>query len=193
MTDIVFVDVETTSLRPDRRAWEIAMITEDGKQSKWMIQCENLDLPNADPQALRIGGFYDRHPQTKALWEAPTSPVPTVFPEKFVAERVEEKTREAVLCGVNVQFDALTMDGMLRRQGLLPAWHHRVLCVRSMAIAWLVSHPGAPMEYVELVDMPSPELSRLCGLEPPAAGVAHTALGDACWASEWFYRLVLNK
>jgi hypothetical protein len=103
---------------------------------------------------------------------------------------------------VNVQFDALTLDGMLRRQGLLPAWHYRLLCIRSMAIAWLVSRdaeaaragllvtsPGG-LTYDELVDMPSPELSRRCGVEPPSAGTAHTALGDARWAAKWFYLLV---
>lgn len=192
MTNIVFVDVETTSLRPDRHAWEIALITEEDKQSKWMIQWEDLDLPNADPQSLRIGGFYDRHPQAKELWEVPTSPVPIVFPEKSVARWVEEKTREAVLCGVNIQFDALTMDRMLRRHGLIPAWHHRLACVRNIAAGWLSSQ-DLPMAYDELVNMPSPELSKLCGVDPPAPGVAHTALGDAQWASEWFYRLVLSR
>src|SRR5258707_4750963 len=66
-TVIAFLDTETTSLRPDRRAWEIAVIARDeavrDKEHTWFIDADHLDLGNADLMSLKIGGFHDRHPQ----------------------------------------------------------------------------------------------------------------------------------
>ncbi len=67
MTRIVFLDVESNSLRPDRRAWEIGLIVrrhgEPDREHSWLIAAEDLGLGNADVQALEVGGFYRRHPQ----------------------------------------------------------------------------------------------------------------------------------
>ncbi len=63
---IVFIDTETTSLRPDRRAWEVGLIRrEPGRpdaEHRWLIAADDLDLGNADSFALGVGRFYDRHP-----------------------------------------------------------------------------------------------------------------------------------
>ena len=66
MTKLCFIDTETTSLRHDRRAWEIAVITrEPGKpdqEKSWFVASEDLDLGNADLMSLKIGRFHERHP-----------------------------------------------------------------------------------------------------------------------------------
>ncbi|MBO0875367.1 MAG: hypothetical protein J2P19_18450 [Pseudonocardia sp.] len=54
MTALCFLDTETTSLRPDRRAWEIAVIRRDNghqDQRVWYVAAADLDLGNADPMA----------------------------------------------------------------------------------------------------------------------------------------------
>lgn len=74
---LVFVDTETTSLRPDRRAWDIALIVrrpgEPDREYQWFVDDLALDLGNADPFALKIGRFYERHP-------AAASPFPDTLP-----------------------------------------------------------------------------------------------------------------
>ena len=67
MTPIVFIDTETTSLRPDRKAWEVAMIRradldDVGDETSFFIHTDDIDLPNADPFSLNVGRFWDRHP-----------------------------------------------------------------------------------------------------------------------------------
>lgn len=48
MTRIVFCDTETTSLRPDRRAWEVGLIVRDPdrreREFQWFVRSEDLDL-----------------------------------------------------------------------------------------------------------------------------------------------------
>lgn len=66
MDTVVFLDTETTSTGRDRRPWEIAMIRRDDTGEKALtifVDVADLDLDNADPDALRIGGFHSRHPQ----------------------------------------------------------------------------------------------------------------------------------
>ena len=57
MTPICAVDCETTSLRPDRRAWDIALIRRDDegeRRVQFFIELDALDLPNADPFSLNV-------------------------------------------------------------------------------------------------------------------------------------------
>ena len=69
MTRIVFLDTETTSLRWDRRAWEVGLIVRDpgrdDQEHHWFIDIRDLDLGNADLMSLKIGRFYERHPEYK--------------------------------------------------------------------------------------------------------------------------------
>ena len=70
MTPICAVDTETTSLRPDRRAWDIALIRRDDegeRRVQFFIELDALDLPNADPFSLNVGRFWERHPQATRL------------------------------------------------------------------------------------------------------------------------------
>lgn len=88
MTRLVFIDTETTSLRPDRRAWEVGLIervpvvvrhpdgpdtssTED-REHHWFIDTEDLDLGNADLMSLKIGRFHERHPQMRGRRTSPS-------------------------------------------------------------------------------------------------------------------------
>ena len=66
-TPIVFLDTETTSLRHDRRAWEIAMIRRevDGTEAETHLFVD-VSIANADQRALAIGGYFDRHPKHAA-------------------------------------------------------------------------------------------------------------------------------
>lgn len=155
--DIVYVDIETTGLDPERhQPWEIALVTDRWAEC-WQVP---VDLAVAEPGALRISGFYDRSHQVHRH-EQLASPL-------RVAEAVAAATAGKYLAGAVPSFDATFLDRFLRRHGHGPAWRHRLICVESVAA-------GALRE-----DLP-------VGLSDSAAALGinvdgydlHHALGDA--------------
>lgn len=147
-TALCFIDLETTSLRPDRRAWEVAIIRrpwnaeldrhhpleafranrpEDTVYHAFvdLVDLVDLDLGNADPIALRIGRFHERHPR----YDGPGVPVP----EAEVMWQVEHLTRGAVIVGAVVNFGTETLAARMRAHGLCPAWDHHLLDVEAYA------------------------------------------------------------
>lgn len=197
MTTLAFCDTETTSLRPDRRAWEIGLIVrEPGKPDidhRWFIRAEDLDLGNADPMALKVGRFYERHPDF--LPGSITPEGDRSHPEEYVLRKVERWTRGAHLVGAVVNFDADVLGPRMRARGILPAWNYRLIDVRPLAAGYLMGHAamlereGAPAERVAaLRGIAAPpwnpdELARAVGAEPDE-NARHTALGDAAQARD---------
>jgi len=169
--NIAFVDCETTSLRYDRRAWEIAVILRrDGypdHEASWLIDSDDLDLGNADVASLRVGGFYDRHPGT-------------AFSERDALLRVEELTRGAILMGSNPSFDAEVLAARMRAHGICPSWHYHLEDVPTMALGWLYG-AGKPIPEVRKSD----QISLACGVDPGRYG-RHTALGDCRWLRDLY-------
>lgn len=157
MTRIVFLDTETTSLRPDRRAWEIGLIerrevtvkhpdgpdtqeTED-VEHRWFIQSADLDLGNADLMSLNIGRFYERHPNNTPV---PKAGVPGAWvsakPEGEVLHEVEKLTRGAHLVGAVPNFDADVLGARMRANGICPSWHYHLCCAENLAAGWLAAY-----------------------------------------------------
>lgn len=205
MTPLAFIDTETTGVHPDRRVWEVAIIRRDDDGEREMVmQVGDVDLSNADPFGLKIGGFYDRH-VIYADYGADAEP--DSAPERHVASEVEEWTRGAHLVGAVPNFDADCLDKMLRRHKLIPSWHYHLIDVEAMAVGYLHgkgfgrcscgSHAagkvGHPAEANCKIFLPAPELpwksddlSLACGVTPPDETERHTALGDARWAMRWY-------
>jgi hypothetical protein len=178
VTPLAFVDTETTGVHPDRRVWEVAVIRRDERgEFTFLWQVNDVDLSNADPFGLKVGGFYERHVSVTGGWDGPFDDYPVMYrPEVEVARGVEQATRGAHLVGVVPSFDADCLDKMLRRHRLLPAWHYHLVDVEAMAAGWLRS--GPPWR--------SDDLSRACEVDPPNEQDRHTALGDARWAMRWY-------
>ncbi len=162
---ICFLDTETTSLRPDRRAWEIGVIVRaDDGDTEWstFIDCQDLDLGNADPTALKIGKFYERHPSLVIGLRG------QVMSEIGMLIEVEELTRGATIVGAVPSFDAEVLATRMRANGICPSWIHRLVDVESFTA-------GALQMAVPL------SLGKMCA----AFGVTyveadqHSALGDA--------------
>lgn len=186
MTKICFIDTETTSLRPDRRAWEIGIIArEPGKpdaEHHWLVDAHDLDLGNADPFSLQIGRFYERHPQ---YW---LGREPDLCPDEWeVLQAVEAVTRGAHLAGAVVSFDAEVLGARMREHGICPSWHYHLIDVEALAVGYLSRKAltiGATDELSrELLAPPwkSDDLSRALGVTVSDED-RHTALGDARWA-----------
>lgn len=64
ITRIVTLDTETGGLRPTDEPWEIAMVVDDidGGHERHLFHVLDFEPAQADPIALRLGGYYDRHP-----------------------------------------------------------------------------------------------------------------------------------
>ena len=195
MTKIVFIDTETTSLRHDRRAWEIGIIARDGgtdTEHTWLIDDDDLDLGNADVMSLKIGRFYERHPFGIAK-RTETTPFTTC--EYTVMLDVERITRGAHLVGAVVSFDADVLGQRMRAHGICPSWHYHLIDCEALAAGFLagqfmacqqVGNPEADGPTVEeartaIPPWKSDDLSRVIGVDPDDFD-RHTALGDAKWA-----------
>ena len=188
MTDptIAFVDIESTSLRSDRRAWEVAVILRRPRQpdheESWFVEWHDLDLGNADLKALEIGRFYDRHPQGKrrdGAYILPSS-------EEDVLLEVEELTRSAVLMGSNPSFDAETLSARMRAHGICPSWNYHLEDVPTLALGWLYGS-GKPIPEVRKSD----QISLACGVDS-AKYQRHTALGDCQWTRDLYDAVTAN-
>lgn len=221
MTRTVFIDTETTSLRADRRAWEIGLIVRDpGKpdaEHRWFIGAADLDLGNADPFSLKIGRFYERHPQYAGVGMADLGDfVGQSFPpaESDVLLEVEHLTRGAHLVGAVVSFDADVLGQRMRANGICPSWHYHLIDVEALAVGWLNGRRARQNEIVDGFPLendgePAPGLVRwndtVRGGEPPwksddltaelhlpavPEDERHTALGDARWAMRIYDRVM---
>jgi len=150
MTRIVFINTETTSLRPDRRAWEIGLIArEPGNadvEHHWFIDAYDLDLGNADVMSLKIGRFYERHPQYQLDHEADYFETEA---EGDVLRTVEAITRGAHLVGAVVSFDADVLGQRMRARGICPSWHYHLIDVEALAVGWLNGRRSRQNEIVD--------------------------------------------
>jgi DNA polymerase III epsilon subunit-like protein len=193
---LCFVDTETTGVHPGRRAWEIAIIRReaDGTQTEHHMFLK-VDLHKADPFALKVGGFYERWPVAVKGWDNRDAWQERVH-ESEAAQRVERLTRGAHLVGAVPNFDAEVFDAMLRRHGLLPAWHYHLVDVEALAVGYLTGiqqarHSlGQPVDPRPSLPWKSDDLSRACGVEPASDEERHTALGDARWAMRLYDAIV---
>ena len=138
MSTLAFVDIETTGLDVDRaEVWEVGLYIEstypsegssdDGEYS-WLLPVSHLGT--AEPEALKLSGFYERHPIGNGSWN--TDEVTMATPLRF-AHDFERLTRGATLVGANVRFDERFLDRLLRAQNTSPSWHYRLCDVEALA------------------------------------------------------------
>ena len=180
MTKICFIDTETTSLRPDRRAWEVGLIVRriaaPDHEIQLFIRAEDLDLGNADLMSLNIGRYYERHPQ--GCGNGTIQAGARLVSEADALAEVEFLTRGAHLVGAVPNFDADVLGQRMRANGICPSWHYHVQDFETLTAGYLRGQ-GKP---VPLLPWRSDDLTRLIGVEPPGEDERHTALGDARWA-----------
>lgn len=208
---IVFLDTETTSLRPDRRAWEVGMIRRDAEGEREInIFISDLDLSGADLDALNVGRFFQRHPMYRHTsyavdydsWDDARGSLASgeyLLPEWVTAVVVEQWTRGACVVGNVPNFDTELLDVMLRRNQRRSTWHHQLGDFKNLAVGFLrgvvAAGYASPAFRQEVLDVVSPPwnadaLSRTCGVEPPSADERHTALGDARWAMRLYDQIM---
>jgi DNA polymerase III epsilon subunit-like protein len=183
--DLVFIDTETTSLRPDRRAWEIGIIARTGTaevEHHWFIDVDELDLANADLIALKIGRFHERHPQMRLDTEPEFSDCDA---EYDALRQIEAITRGAHLVGAVVSFDAEVLAARMRAHGICPSWHYHLIDCEALAVGYLMRERVRAGFDGSMLPWKSDELSAELDVTVSEKD-RHTALGDAKWAMRVF-------
>lgn len=119
MSDLIFVDVETTGLDPNRHCvWEMAYAYEQGPVESSVVP---HSIVSAEPKALEIGQYDKRSKQT--------GDVPGEVFEMTFASRLAGNT----LVAANPAFDASFLAA--RWGGAV--WHYRLLDVEAYAMGIL--------------------------------------------------------
>src|SRR5690349_18288851 len=205
---IVFLDTETTGLHPGRKIWEIGAVRReiDGSEKELLLQIDPIDISDADPMGLKIGGFFERHFSFASDdYEHPYNL--SVVSEKTAAQIIRAFTHGAHIIGAVPNIDTESLDKLLRQNSFLGTWHYHLIDVETLAIGFIKGYkravlynPGIPISddsrvnFAYDVSLPwkSDELSRAIGVEPPTDEERHTAMGDCKWAMRT-YDKVMNK
>lgn len=146
LPDLAFVDVETTGLDPDEghRVIEVAVRRVSFNPATWndplaamcfRITPDGPTLAAASPEALKVNGYYEGHPD----WEgAPMNDTPEA---NKLWGQVAKMLHKAVLVSQNVPFDRGFLHAELLRAGKLSVnpytkkaegpWARRFLDIQS--------------------------------------------------------------
>lgn len=116
MTDLIFLDTETTGLEYDKHEiWEIAWAVNDEPVVERILV---HSLKTADPKALKLNGYFDRYPGG-ARADGP-----------IVDIDVREMLKGNTLVCANPTFDRM----MMWMRWKVEPYHYRSIDVESMAL-----------------------------------------------------------
>ena len=165
---LCFIDTETDGVHPGRKAWEVAWIRRepDGTETEAHLFLP-IDLATSDPNGLRVGRFYDRHPHGRRVSRPVGERTGQVTAEKSAAAAIARATHGAHIVGAVPNFDTEVLDRLLRANGHAPAWQYRLVDVLSLTAGYVGGLVGG------LTDC-----ATACGIRVDSA-LEHTALGDA--------------
>jgi len=201
---LAFVYVESTGLDPDiHEIWEVGLIDPEGAEHRWFLP---VDLGHADPVALDLGGYHQRHPEgyDYDFSAAPAARVvdPWDFATEFCQLTRPRNGQKVHLAGAVVSFDEERLRKLLRANAACPEWHYHLVDVEALAAGWIAAQgwpvdravPGRGTELLEINNgrpsWDSKALSAAVGVDP-ADFRAHEALEDARWAKA-IYEAVLG-
>jgi hypothetical protein len=148
MTKLIFVDTETTGLDYDKHeVWEVAAIVREfvppeiegpGELRDWDTEYHWFlpvgDLKKADPFALNIGKFWERHPAAlyhlglaKDGWEGVTNL--SEFAHDFW-----KISKDAHFIANVPDFDSWRIAKLIKENTrLFPMWHYHLVCCENLA------------------------------------------------------------
>lgn len=195
MTKLCFVDTETISLKRPSEAynnqiWEVGLIVQEQHtdtvwketfSKTWQLP---VNLGEAEPIALQVGGFHERRFEDSKL--TPLS--------HFAGDFARLTGNKSHLVGAIVSFDEERLYNLLRQNGACPEWHYHIVDVEALAIGYLRGLESGIAEFEKNWNPPwkSDLVWEALGIDrnqPEFA--AHTAMGDARLV-QYVYNLVMG-
>lgn len=205
MTGLAFLDTETVTLEPGPDViWEIGLILRNGdtdQEWRWQMR-PNLAI--AHPKALEVGRYHERFAVPAGApvigWGPFNADFPARMSRRALAAALAAMLQDRHVVGAVPSFDTERLRLFLARNRMTPTWHYHLIDVESLAVGYLhgrvvetlIRQPDVnPSRWTGALGLPwrSDDLSRACGVEPPAVGERHTALGDARWVRDWYDRI----
>lgn len=191
MKRVVFVDVETSGLDPARHSlWEVAIIDPGLSPMVFRRELSGTALAESEPAALIVNRYYERISEK-------VPPGVTLIQERdyVMAEQIAQVLSGVVLAGIGPWFDAQFLNRFLRRNGQGPAWDHRLVNCKDLAVGWFMGEDFIPeTEDAEVVaaarrlaeegpPFETRDLAMVLGID---RGDAHTALADVKLAKAFY-------
>ena len=180
---LCFVDTETTGLDPDlHQIWDVGLIVREhgvDREYQWFLP---VDLGKADPLALKIGQFHQRHPdgydfdadrKGYPIGSSVAGSRPRVTGAKEFCFNFAKLTAGSHLVGAVPSFDEERLRKLLRANKQCPEWHYHLVDIEALVAGKVGASP--PWD--------SKVLSRSVQVDK-AKYPEHTALGDARWARD---------
>lgn len=193
---VCFADTETDSLKRRRRPWEIGIVRRepDGTEKTYNLMIADVDLSHADPIALNIGRFFERHPRFGGTLPEGSE----LVTDEQAALLTEEALRGAHIIGGVPHFDEHVFKHMFRRHKLPWSAHYHLGDFENMIVGYLAGISRWQADRLDgLTSLRPPwsseQLSRVLGIDPPAPHARHTALGDALWARAVYDHIITEQ
>lgn len=177
MSDLVFLDTETTGLGPDDEIWEFAAIrrTPEGEESTLLLQVRHDTDKAAELPEKFYRDYSDRYDDTWAL--SPRDAAENIY--GFLHGRPH-------LVGANPAFDAQMLTRLLAEYDLAPPWHYHLIDLEAVTVGYLLSlGKEVPIPWR------SDDLAARVGAPTTDPGGhalydRHTAMGDVEWCRDWW-------
>lgn len=197
-THDVFLDLETGGLRHGDRFWEVGMVVDlPGRDTELHhYYVSDFNTAHADPKALQMNGFYDRHPMHRTSgpgqpmdWTTamsmddhgltnadPDAAPPHVhtglLPEDALVRHLSFYLRGARLCIVNPTYDQPKVADALHAAGLALTSYYTPVSIGDYAAGVLGIDPCAGSSSL---------IAQGLGLDRQSFGTEHSALVDAMY------------
>ncbi|QGJ87618.1 exonuclease [Gordonia phage Faith5x5] len=182
MTDLVFLDTETTGLGPDDEVWEFAAIRRRFNAMGYVEARLHIHIEHDIDKAAELPEKFFRDYSDRYEKGVPQSSAGEMI-GAFLAGKPH-------LVGANPAFDAGMLARLLALHGRRPPWHYHLIDLEAVTLGYLLGRG----EHVDLPWRSDDLAARVGAPTTDADGFSlydrHTAMGDVLWCRDWWDALV---
>ena len=184
MTDIVFLDTETTGLGLQDHIWEFAAIRRSADGS------EQVTHIHIDHDQTKVHGLPEKfQTDIKTRFGVGHHIYSPAGAASIIHAALYGKPH---LVGANIAFDAGMVERLLDAHGLEKPWHYHLLDVETLSVGLLAGMGHSVERPWRSDDLASRIGVDLMDEDGDPRFERHTALGDARWVEAWWDVIMRN-